>query len=272
MTLQGPLLLVGGGKMGAALAHGWLGAGRDPGDLHIVEPDAGNRGSFEGLDLGSLAAGIGDLPPDLRPAAIVLAVKPQVMDEVCPAYRALVGPGTLVLSIAAGKRIAAFEGYFGPGAAIVRAMPNTTAAVGGSASVLCANGSVDAAQRELARALIGAVGEVFWVEDEELMHAATALSGSGPAYVFHLVEAMAAAGVKLGLPEELATRLARATISGSGDLVRRSDEPAGSLRRNVTSPGGTTQAALEVLMAEDGLVSLIERAMAAAARRSRELA
>jgi pyrroline-5-carboxylate reductase len=194
------------------------------------------------------------------------------MDAALPAYRGRVGARTLVLSIAAGKPIALFEQAFGPGVPIVRAMPNTPAAVGRGTTVLCANAAADAAHRYQAQALLAAVGETHWVEDEDLMHAVTALSGGGPAYVFLLIEAMAAAGTKAGLPTDLAARLARSTVTGSAELARLSPAPPDQLRRDVTSPRGTTEAALRVLMAEDGLPALMERAIAAAAARSRELA
>ena len=180
--------------------------------------------------------------------------------------------GTVFLSIAAGKTIGFFEGHLGREAAIVRAMPNTPAAIGRGISVLCANARASQAQRETCGALMQAAGEVAWVEEEALLDPVTAVSGSGPAYVFLLVEALAAAGVSAGLPEDLAMRLAGETVSGAGELLRRSGESAATLRHNVTSPGGTTQAALEVLMAEDGLQALMTRAVAAATRRSEELA
>ncbi len=267
-ALPQPLLLVGGGKMGTALLVGWLARGLEPAAAHVVEPDAARRSELLGLAPIQLHA---EPPADLAPAAIVFAVKPQVLDAVLPAYRNLAAAAGLLLSIVAGKPIAVFERVFGAGRAIVRAMPNTPAAVGRGVTVLCANGAVDAAGRDQARALMEAVGSVYWIEDEDLMHAVTAVSGSGPAYVFLLVEAMARAGIRLGLPGELASRLARETVSGSGELLARSPEEPASLRQAVTSPGGTTEAALRVLMAENGLPALLEAAIAAAERRSREL-
>jgi pyrroline-5-carboxylate reductase len=272
MTTDGPILLVGGGKMGGALATGWLAAGIEPGQIHIVEPDPARRAALAELGLGTSYAEAGVLPPGLQPRVLLMAVKPQMMATAAPPLRPVVTPACLVLSIAAGTPIAAFEGWFGSTTPIIRAMPNTPAAVGRGATVCCANGASSAADRQLAETLLRAVGIVRWVPEEQLMHAVTALSGSGPAYVFLLIEAMAEAGVALGLPAELATELARETVAGAGELVRRSAEPAAVLRRNVTSPGGTTQAALDVLMAEDGLSDLMSRALEAAARRSRELA
>jgi pyrroline-5-carboxylate reductase len=267
-----PLLLVGGGKMGEALLGGWLrqGLGRDA--VQVVEPDAGRRELVAGAH-GIVAVGRPeDLPAASAPGALLLAVKPQTMDAALPAYAARVAPDTLVLSIAAGKPIALLERALGEGLGVVRAMPNTPAAVGRGVSVLCANASATEAQRELAERLMAAVGAVHWIEDEDLMHAVTAVSGSGPAYVFHLIEALAEAGARAGLPEPLAMELARGTVAGAGELARRSGETAVQLRANVTSPGGTTAAALQVLTAEDGLKSLMARAVAAAALRSRELA
>ena len=259
------LLLVGCGKMGQALLGGWLAAGSVQRCL-VVEPLAAElpAGPVERL------ADAGAIPADFVPDAIVLAVKPQVMADVLPAYRRFAGQA-LFLSIAAGKTLASFETALGA-AAIVRAMPNTPAAVGRGITVACANGRVDAAGRRLAEALLAAVGEVGWVEQEGLMDAVTAVSGSGPAYVFLLAEVLAAAGIKAGLPADLAQRLARVTVAGSGELLHRSVESAEQLRRNVTSPNGTTAAALAVLMAEPGLRELLEKAVRAATNRSRELA
>jgi pyrroline-5-carboxylate reductase len=194
------------------------------------------------------------------------------MAEVVAAYRRFVGPQTLFLSIAAGKTLGFFGRVLGPEAALVRAMPNTPAAIGRGIAVACANPVATPAQRALAERLLAAVGEVGWVEDERLIDAVTALSGSGPAYVFLLIECLAKAGVAAGLPAAFAARLARATVAGAGELAQRSGESAAQLRENVTSPGGTTRAALDVLMAPDGLEPLLTRAVLAAAKRSRELA
>ncbi|MGH7091841.1 MAG: pyrroline-5-carboxylate reductase, partial [Stellaceae bacterium] len=209
--------------------------------------------------------------PALVPRAIVFAVKPQSLDEVAPHYRRF-APATPFLSIAAGKTLAFFTRRLGEKAAVVRAMPNMPAAIGRGIAVACAGPAVVPEARALAQRLLEAVGEVAWVEDEALMDAVTALSGSGPAYVFLLLEALAKAGVAAGLPEALATRLARATVAGSSELAWRSRETAAQLREAVTSPGGTTRAALDVLTAKDGLEPLLIKAVAAAARRSRELA
>lgn len=262
------LLLVGCGKMGTALLAGWVAAGNAPAPIVVVEPNPAPGSIPEGIACVASAA---MLPQGFRPAVVVLATKPQVMDEVVPAYRGLAGPGTCFVSIAAGRTLAYFEKILGR-AAIIRSMPNTPAMVGRGVTVCCANPEVDAAQRRLADHLMAAVGEVGWVDDEGLIDAVTAVSGSGPAYVFLLAECMAEAGREAGLPAELAERLARATVAGAGELLHRSPDSAAQLRKNVTSPNGTTHAALQVLMAADGMQPLLSRAIAAAARRSRELA
>lgn len=271
MTIEGTLLLVGGGKMGGALLAGWLQRGIEPTSVHVVEPGADGRAALARHGVNVVAA-VDDLPPDLRPRVVILAVKPQIMHEVASAYRRFVCPDTVFLSIAAGRTIASFERILGAEAAIVRSIPNTPAAVGRGVTVLCANAKVTEAQNAACDELLRGVGETGWVDDEALIDAVTAVSGSGPAYVFYMIECLAQAGVDAGLPEDLATRIASATVSGAGELARRSDEPAAQLRRNVTSPGGTTEAALNVLMADDGLRPLMAKAVAAATRRSRELA
>ena len=260
------ILLVGCGKMGGALLAGWLDQGTPADSVTVIEPTLPElpAGVVTMADPSVLAA-------DYRPSVVVFAVKPQSMDDVAPAYAAYAGPQTVFLSIAAGKPIAYFEAAL-PQCAVVRAMPNTPAAVGRGITVLCANDRVTAAQRAVCGRLMESVGAVAWIEDETLMDAVTGLSGSGPAYVFHLVEAMAAAGAAAGLPNDLAMQLARATVAGSGELLTRSDQAASTLRENVTSPGGTTAAALEVLMDADGLTELMTRAVARATERSRELA
>jgi pyrroline-5-carboxylate reductase len=212
-----------------------------------------------------------DLPAGLDPDAVVFAVKPQLIEAVVPTYRRWVRPQTLFVSIAAGTTIANLARHLGE-AAIIRCMPNTPAAIGRAITVACPNSSVSAAQRLLCDALLGAIGDSAWVEDEALMDAVTAVSGSGPAYVFLLIEALAEAGARVGLPADLALRLSRATVAGAGELALQSRETPARLRENVTSPGGTTRAALDVLMGANGLPELLERAVAAAAARSRELA
>lgn len=262
------ILLVGCGKMGSALLAGWLRQGIAATDIVIAEPNP-----VPDLPAGIRQVGSADaVPADFSPALVMLAVKPQVMDAVAPAYAGYASQGACILSIAAGKTIATLNRLLGGKAAVVRAMPNTPAAVGAGITVCCANAGVSANQRNFCGDLLAAVGEVTWVEDEGLIDAVTAVSGSGPAYVFWLTECMAAAGEQAGLDAALAARLAQATVSGSGLLMRQSPDSPTQLRKNVTSPNGTTQAALDVLMAPDGLAPLMERAVAAAARRSRELA
>ncbi|MGQ9371427.1 pyrroline-5-carboxylate reductase [Azospirillum sp. A39] len=263
------LLLVGCGKMGGALLDGWLRAGTTE-RVVVVEP--GGLPAAVSHPAVSAVAGADALPDGFVPDVVVLAVKPQVMESVLPAYARLTGPATVFLSIAAGRPIGYFEERLGAAAAVVRSMPNTPAAIGRGITVACANARVGTEQAALCERLLGAVGDVAWIADEAQMDAVTALSGSGPAYVFLLVEALARAGEDAGLPAELAQRLARATVSGAGELLRQSTAPAAQLREAVTSPGGTTRAALDVLMAEDGLQPLLTRAVDAAARRSRELA
>lgn len=266
-----PLLLVGGGKMGSALLAGWLSRGLAPERVRVIEPHAESAARVrDGLGV-TVHATVAELSGEFDPGLITLAVKPQVMAEALSAYRPFVGT-VVFLSIAAGKTIGFFNAKLGADAAIVRAMPNTPAAVGRGVSALCANPRVDAQGRALCEQLLAAVGETVWLTDELQMDAVTALSGSGPAYVFLLAEAMTRAGVRAGLPEATAELLARATVSGAGELLRQSPDSASQLRLNVTSPGGTTAAALEVLMAEGGLPTLMREAVAAAVQRGRELA
>ena len=264
-NITGTIVLAGAGKMGGAMLTGWLAGGLDAGRVVVVEPHPSD-------EIKALAAkGVRLNPKDAVPAeTLVMAVKPQTFRDAGPMVKPFVGASTLVVSIMAGTNIAALEEVCG--GMVVRAMPNTPAAIGRGITVAVPAKKVSAAQRAIADALLRATGSVEWVEDEKLMDAVTAVSGSGPAYVFLLAEELARAGVEAGLPEELAGRLARETVAGSGELLHRSDLPASTLRKNVTSPGGTTQAALEVLMAKDGLQPLMIRAIAAATKRSIELA
>ena len=270
-NLNGPLLLAGCGKMGGAMLAGWLSSGLNPADVLIQEPNPSpDLIKFCAMKGVSLAA---SQSPATAPAVIIMAVKPQAMADVFPALAKRAAPHTIILSIAAGKTIASFEQHLPANPAVVRAMPNTPAAISRGITVLCPNRHVTPAQRALCEQLMSAVGETGWVDDENLMDAVTAVSGSGPAYVFLLAEAMTQAGINAGLAPTLATQLARATIAGSGELMRQSPEiPAATLRQNVTSPGGTTAAALDVLMADDGLTPLMDRAIAAATARGKALA
>ena len=265
------VLLVGCGKMGGALLAGWLKGGAITRAV-VVDPGSGPD-VFAG-DARVLAVKSGlDLPAGFAPDVVVIAVKPQMMADAAPVYRDIVGRGAVVLSIAAGKTIAHFETLYGAATPVVRAMPNTPAAIGRGISVAVPNGRVSAEQRTLCDRLLQAGGAVEWVEDEQLIDVVTATSGGGPAYVFLLIEAIAAGGVAAGLPSDLAMKLARTTVSGSGELaVQSPGDSAEQLRKNVTSPNGTTQAALGVLMAPGGVSDLMVQAIAAATRRSRELA
>jgi pyrroline-5-carboxylate reductase len=264
----GSLLLVGAGKMGGAMLDGWIARGLAPKRIVVIEPQPGKAVQAltrRGIKLnpkGKIAAA----------AAIVIAVKPQSAPAALPPLRPYVGKSTLVLSIMAGRTIGFLEQSLSPGTAIVRAMPNTPAAIGRGISVAVGNAKVSTRQRKLASDLLAAIGKVEWAGDETLMDAVTALSGSGPAYVFLLAEAMTKAGIAAGLPADLASRLARETVAGSGELLHRSALDAATLRQNVTSPGGTTAAALEVLLGRGGFDELLTKAIAAATRRSRELA
>jgi pyrroline-5-carboxylate reductase len=270
ISLKGTLVLVGVGKMGGAMLEGWLKSDIRPDQVVALDPAP---------------------PPEIlavlqkhrirhNPAVatvkdaevVVIAVKPQVMEDVLPGVAGLAASRPLVISVAAGKTIATFARHFGASAAIIRSIPNTPAAVGRGITAMAANGNVTAAQLALATDLLSAIGEVVTVADETLIDAVTAVSGSGPAYVFYLTECLASAGVSAGLPQDVAIKLARATVAGSGELMRVTGQPAEILRQNVTSPKGTTYAALQVLMADDGLEPLMTKAIDAATRRSRELA
>ncbi len=266
--LSGSLVLAGAGKMGGAMLAGWLARGLALKRIAVIEPQPGKA-------IKALARRGLKLNPKGKAAeasAIVIAVKPQTAPEALPPLAAYAGKTTLVLSIMAGRTLRFLEQALPPGTAIVRAMPNTPASIGRGISVAVANGKTSARKRKLASDLLAAIGLVEWVTDETLMDAVTALSGSGPAYVFLLAEAMTKAGIAAGLPADLAALLARETVAGSGELLHRSDLDAATLRQNVTSPGGTTAAALELLMGPGGFDELLTKAIAAATRRSRELA
>ena len=264
---MGKLLLVGCGKMGGAMLEGWQARGVAAADVIVAEPVEALRPRTPGLRCVSSTAEVTETPE-----IVVLAVKPQSMDGVLPDLKRFADKGAVFLSIAAGKTLRYFASHLGATAKVVRSMPNTPAAVRQGITVANPSTDVSAAERKRCHDLLEAVGQVLWVDDEALLDPVTALSGSGPAYVFLLVEAMAAAGAKLGLSAEMAMQLARATVAGRGELLRQSSEPASQLRVNVTSPGGTTAEALKVLMATDGLQPVFDRALAAASRRSKELA
>jgi pyrroline-5-carboxylate reductase len=270
MAMPSSIVLVGAGKMGGAMLQGWLSLGLKGSSATVIDP-------YPSPELNALAAqhGVRINPPAgsvTAPEVVLLAIKPQTLDAAAPDIAALVGPDTLVVSIMAGKTIHNITSRIATARAVVRAMPNTPAAVGRGITGAAANAAVTPAQREVAAALLSAIGRFEWVSSEDLIDAVTAVSGSGPAYVFLLAECMAKAGVAAGLPADLAERLARSTVEGAGELMWRDagTDPA-QLRKNVTSPGGTTAAALEVLMGPDGLEPLMTRAIAAAKQRGRDL-
>ena len=264
-NVHGTIALAGAGKMGGAMLTGWLAQGLDAKRVVVIEPHpSAEISALKGIRLNPSAKEAGEVD------TLVVAVKPQSFREAGASLKPFVGPSTLVVSIMAGTTIAVLETVCG--GSVVRAMPNTPAAIGRGITVAVAAKKVSATQRGIADALLRATGSVEWVDKESLMDAVTAVSGSGPAYIFLLAEELARAGVEAGLPPELATKLARETVAGSGELLHRSELPSATLRQNVTSPGGTTAAALEVLMGPDSMQSLLTRAVAAATKRSKELA
>jgi len=271
--LAQPIMLVGAGKMGSALLNGWLASNDDAqakNKFVVIEP-------YPSPELESLADNNAvtlfkePAAASAEPAVMIFAVKPQMLDEVLREVSGCAASETVILSIIAGSKIAAFEASFGPSAKIVRAMPNTPASIGRGITVCCANASALVPDQQICEHLLSAVGEVAWVDAETLLDPVTAVSGSGPAYVFLMIEAMTEAGISAGLQPELAQQLARATVSGAGELARQSQDSAATLRKNVTSPGGTTEAALKVLMGPDGLERLMKQAIEAATKRSIEL-
>ena len=261
---QKGMVLVGCGKMGGAMLSGWLKGGLPASSVWVRDP-------YPADWLGEAGVRINTDFPD-APAVALIAVKPQMMGEALPDVVALGGGQTLVISVAAGTPIAKFDEVFGPETPVIRAMPNTPAAIGRGITAIIGNAKVTEAHLALAEDLLSAVGQVVRLESESQMDAVTAVSGSGPAYVFHLIETLAAAGEAQGLSADLAMALAKATVGGAGALAEEAAEDPGQLRVNVTSPNGTTQAALEVLMNEnDGFPALLKRAVKAAADRSQEL-
>jgi pyrroline-5-carboxylate reductase len=263
---SGPLVLVGAGKMGGAMLEGWIRLGLDPAKLVVLEPDPSpqlDQLTSRGLQLN---------PANAQTAPVlVLAIKPQIADEVVPGLVPWLGRSSLVISIMAGRTLAGLARVL-PKCALVRAMPNLPGAIGHGITVVVPGSGVTDETRNIAHRLLAATGAVEWVEEEALLDAVTAVSGSGPAYVFLLAETLAQAGTKAGLPSDLAARLAHATVCGAAALLEHSKLPPDALRENVTSPGGTTAAALEILMGEQGLRAILERAVLAATKRSRELA
>ncbi|MCL7465623.1 pyrroline-5-carboxylate reductase [Phaeovulum sp. NW3] len=258
------LVLLGCGKMGSAMLEGWLKGGLAPGAVWVIDPNPSDWLKATGVHLNS------DLPA--APAVVLVAVKPQMMGAALPQLAAMGGGDTLFVTVAAGTTMATYEQVLGAATPLVRAMPNTPAAIGRGITAICGNAAARPADLDLAEGLLRAVGQVVRLEGEHQMDAVTAVSGSGPAYVFHLIEALAGAGEAEGLPPDLALHLARATVAGAGALAEASADTPAQLRINVTSPGGTTAAALAVLMdPETGFPALLRRAVKAAADRGREL-
>ncbi|NTF81776.1 pyrroline-5-carboxylate reductase [Agrobacterium rhizogenes] len=269
LASSGAIILIGAGNMGGAMLAGWLKNGVPGSSVIVVDPNPSETMLKLIADAG--ASHVTGVPAGVAAGVLFIAVKPQVMDTVLPPFKETVGPNTVVVSIAAGKTLASLEKNLGK-AAMVRAMPNTPAMVGRGVTGAFANAEVGKSQRQLVHDLLKVSGPVEWVPEEADIDAVTAVSGSGPAYVFYLVECMAEAGRKLGLQADLAMRLARETVAGAGELLHQSPDDASRLRQNVTSPGGTTAAALAVLMAEGGMQALFDEALEAARKRARELA
>ncbi|MBL70844.1 MAG: pyrroline-5-carboxylate reductase [Rhodobiaceae bacterium] len=263
------LLLVGCGKMGSALLQGWLNAGLEAAQFYVQEPNPdaalADLGVHLNVDIGALQ--------EAAPSVNILAIKPQLAVDILPSIALLAAPETLVISLMAGVSINTMSDLLGGEAAFVRTMPNTPAAIGAGMTALYASSGTQEDQKAAAEALLAAVGQTVWLDTEKALDAVTAISGSGPAYLFHMVEALAAAGVNLGLQQDMAEQLAMQTIIGSASMLREDEADPRQLRVNVTSPGGTTEAALDVLMGDTGgLVDLMRRATQAAAARAGELA
>lgn len=267
--MSNPIVLVGAGNMGGAMLSGWLKSGIDGASVVVLDP--GPSESMAGLIAEHGARHVRHAPDDLKAGVLFLAVKPQIMEAVIATLKGLVGANTVIVSVAAGKTLAFMQQHLGQ-AAMVRAMPNTPAMIGRGVTGAFANSAVSEAQRQTVDQLLRVSGPVEWVDSEADIDSVTAVSGSGPAYVFYLVEVMAEAGRKLGLPAELAMRLARETVAGAGELLHQSSDEAATLRKNVTSPGGTTAAALSVLMADEGIQPIFNAALEAARTRAQELA
>ncbi len=245
------------------MLQGWLAGGLSPDAVHVIDPMPSEWLQGTGVSIN------GEMPDD--PAVLMIAVKPQMMGEALPQVERFGGGGTLILSVAAGTPIKSFQDAFGPGTRVIRSMPNTPAAVGKGITAIVGNADATADDMDLAEEMLSTIGQVVRLNNEMQIDAVTGISGSGPAYVFYMIDALAAAARAEGLPDEMAMRLAKATVAGAGALAEGSDETPEQLRINVTSPNGTTQAGLEVLMGENGLAPLMRRTVAAATNRSREL-
>ena len=258
------LVLLGCGQMGSAMLRGWLANGLSPRAVHVLDPRPSDWVRAQGVHINQPLPG--------SPAVVLVAVKPQMMAEALPALAAMGGGATLFVTVAAGTTITTYERVLGAATPVIRAMPNTPAAIAQGITAITGNAAATPAHMDLAEGLLTAIGQVVRLEGEHQMDAVTAVSGSGPAYVFHMIEALAAAAEVEGLAPHLAMTLAKATVAGAGALAKASDEPPARLRQNVTSPGGTTQAGLNILMdAETGLTQLMTRTVHAAAERGREL-
>ncbi|MDX5593916.1 pyrroline-5-carboxylate reductase [Pseudovibrio sp. SPO723] len=269
LTAERPLVLVGAGKMGGAMLEGWLRQGIKPESVCVLDP--GPSAEMQALLKQHAVTWHEKLPNGLNAGVLLLAIKPQMMAQIAPSLAACVDDKTLVVSVAAGTPVSFFESAFGKDSAVVRVMPNTPAQVSRGISGGFANAKVSAPQKALVKQLMESVGTFVWVETEEQIDFVTAISGSGPAYVFHMAEALTTAGERLGLAPEVAAQLARQTVCGAGELLYQSSLEASTLRENVTSPGGTTAAALNVLMGDNGLTELMSEAAVAAAQRAKEL-
>ncbi|MBP02491.1 MAG: pyrroline-5-carboxylate reductase [Rhodospirillaceae bacterium] len=270
--IEGTILLVGCGNMGGALVKGWLSQGLNPVDLMLVEPRG--RSSVDATTQHpalSVLSHLDEVPSDFEPDVVVFAVKPQLIQEVLPLYKRFARTGTIYLSVVAGVTVSSLRSYLGKDAIIVRTMPNMPAAVGSAISALYSDTALGEVEGKACEVLMSAVGQIVWLTAEKDMNVVTAISGSGPAYVFLLIEALTEAGIRLGLNADLALKLSISTVAGSGELVANSQESPKSLRSSVTSPGGTTEAALQELMQDSALQTLINRAVKAAAKRSAEL-
>ncbi|WP_075997007.1 pyrroline-5-carboxylate reductase [Salaquimonas pukyongi] len=262
------LCLIGAGNMGGAMLAGWMEGGFPAERVTVIDPSP-SKAMVELLSSHGIRC-CSEPPSGYQPDVMVIAVKPQVMDTVLPSIASAAGQETVCVSVAAGTTLARLATHLGE-VPVIRSMPNTPAILRKGITVCCANARCNEMQKERVGSLLSAIGKVRWVEDERLIDAVTAVSGSGPAYVFHLAECMAAAGVNEGLPPDLADALARETVAGAGAMLSQLDEPSGALRENVTSPNGTTAAALGVLMGDQQLEMLVKRAVHAARLRSEEL-
>ena len=258
------LVLLGCGKMGSAMLAGWLAQRLPASSVWVRDPFPSDWLQAQGVHINT------DLPA--TPAIVLVAVKPQMMAEALPILAPMGGGETLFVTVAAGTPISFYEKVLGDQTPVIRAMPNTPAAIGRGITAMIGNAHADDAQMDLADVLLGAIGQTVRLQSEAQIDAVTGVSGSGPAYVFHLIETLAAGGVAQGLPEDLAMQLAKATVAGAGALAEAAEETPSELRVNVTSPNGTTQAALEILMDKgSGFPPLLARAVKAATDRSKEL-